>query len=399
MPDKNIFDATPSLLGYIFQVRYALLVALDKVKEINDIDDCSITIETVDDISFDDKGKSKELIQTKYHIKPGNVTDKGEDIWHSIRIWAEKFKSDSEFVDNQPILILLTTQSVRKNSLAEMLSADRSKRNEVDAIKRMQEISDTVGNKSNQGAYDTFSSMEYSLQRKLISSIYISSDFAGINSVQELISNHLRICVSKKHIDTFTALVEGYWFQWAIQAMLNNGPNSIMLSDLVQMIEVNSKKFSDTSLPSDYESISIDDFYEREKRKFYINQLSIFSCNELQVNAAIKNCVKAREQRSSWSRNGLLLIGELSTYDEKIYNEWELHAGNVLSMYSSEDSKFKANKIYSDCQSLGLKKIRPDFIGDFVARGTYHLLSDKNKIWWHPEKDSLLEYKEDGDEE
>ncbi len=43
--DKNVFDATPSALGYIYQVRYALLLALKKISEADDPDDCFISIE------------------------------------------------------------------------------------------------------------------------------------------------------------------------------------------------------------------------------------------------------------------------------------------------------------------------------------------------------------------
>ena len=52
----NQFDATRSLLGYIYQIRYGLLVSLKKMREVDDPDDYFVSIETIDDIAFD-KGK------------------------------------------------------------------------------------------------------------------------------------------------------------------------------------------------------------------------------------------------------------------------------------------------------------------------------------------------------
>lgn len=47
------FDASASALGYLYQVRYALFVLLQGVKE---NPDCGISLERLDDVTFDDKG-------------------------------------------------------------------------------------------------------------------------------------------------------------------------------------------------------------------------------------------------------------------------------------------------------------------------------------------------------
>jgi len=65
----NQFDASASALGYIYQVRYALLAALKKMQEVEDPDLYYVSIEKLDDVAFDKKGSPEELLQMKYHGK------------------------------------------------------------------------------------------------------------------------------------------------------------------------------------------------------------------------------------------------------------------------------------------------------------------------------------------
>jgi hypothetical protein len=92
----SIYDASASALGYIYQVRYALLLALQKVSEVNDPDDCLISIEKLDDIAFEQGGNPSELLQAKYHGSPGNLTDRSSDLWKTIRIWSEMIADTSK---------------------------------------------------------------------------------------------------------------------------------------------------------------------------------------------------------------------------------------------------------------------------------------------------------------
>lgn len=61
MPRSN-FDATYSLLGYIYQIRYGLLVSLEKMRDIDDPDDYFVSIESLDDIAFDKHGSPHEML-------------------------------------------------------------------------------------------------------------------------------------------------------------------------------------------------------------------------------------------------------------------------------------------------------------------------------------------------
>ncbi len=384
------FDATPSLLGYLYQLRYGLLVALEKSIELNDIDDCTITIETIDDLSVEENAISSELIQTKHHISKGNLTDKSTDIWRTLRVWCEKVSNQITFLERFPVLTLLTTETAADGSLAALLSPIQSMRDEMAALKLMREIAECGGNKSNADAYSAFLNLDTEQQHRLVSCIYVSSDAPNIADVENRISNHLRLAVPLTSLQAFTSRVEGIWFKWAIEAMIKKGPNSINLSELIITLESMSKEYSADNLPAEYEDISTDEFINTEKGKLYIQQLKKLNATERTLKTAIKNCVKAKRQRSSWHRQGLLFPGELLKYENRIIEEWEMHFDHIQIVQSSLPMDKQGLAIYTECQTSGLKKIRPNFDSDYVARGTYHILADEVRIGWHPQFEQIF---------
>tara|TARA_R110002020_G_scaffold469093_2_gene693832 strand:- start:2073 stop:2411 length:339 start_codon:yes stop_codon:yes gene_type:complete len=109
---NSIFDATNSALGYIYQVRYALLAALKKIPEVDDPDDYNISIESLDDVAFDKNGIPEALLQTKYHGTPGNITNRSPDIWKTLRVWIESHNNQS-INYSKSSLFLITTEKAK----------------------------------------------------------------------------------------------------------------------------------------------------------------------------------------------------------------------------------------------------------------------------------------------
>ena len=62
---RDQYSAAPSALGYIYQVRYALLESLRRLRKGQDF---VVAIETLDDVVFEQDGEAPELLQTKHHV-------------------------------------------------------------------------------------------------------------------------------------------------------------------------------------------------------------------------------------------------------------------------------------------------------------------------------------------
>src|ERR687897_94188 len=88
---SNQFDASASLLGYLFQCRWALVEALQRLKNEGSF---VLSLETLDDVVFNQTGKPIDVLQTKHHVRRGaNLSDASEDLWKTLRVWIEGQKT------------------------------------------------------------------------------------------------------------------------------------------------------------------------------------------------------------------------------------------------------------------------------------------------------------------
>ena len=54
------FSASEQLTGYLYQIRYALLVFLRRIREEADVTNIELSIEKLDDVAFEKNGEAKE---------------------------------------------------------------------------------------------------------------------------------------------------------------------------------------------------------------------------------------------------------------------------------------------------------------------------------------------------
>src|SRR6266852_824534 len=122
-PTVGLFEAGASALGYVHQIRYALVRALEQLRiDVN----WTIMIEGADDVELVDQ-EHRELSQLKLRQPGTSLTDADPDLWKTLRIWATGIK-DGTIDPQSTSLYLLTTASAPTGSIAAILSPDPNKR-------------------------------------------------------------------------------------------------------------------------------------------------------------------------------------------------------------------------------------------------------------------------------
>lgn len=393
MKSSSQFDATASALGYIYQVRYGLLMGLKKIQEVDDPDNCLISIEKLDDIAFEESGNPTELLQTKYHGTAGNITDRSSDLWKTVRVWAELLLgATNEF--EAITFTLLTTESAPDESIASMLGVDQEKRDTSTALERMRSISEETTNKENSAGYSTFNRLDAGQQRYLVDSIYVITNSASILTVEEKIRKQVRLSVSPKFIDAFITRLEGAWFKRNIEIMSIDDQYGLSLGELASIVDDLRSQFLPGNLPSDFDDDLPDVINLENDERAFVQQLRLINATDRIIKQAIINYYRAYEQRSRWLCEGLVNPGEIKKYLNRLKDEWE-NQSSLLEMscdLSETSGKWEfGTKLYQTCQTQGTIPIRSEFKPAYVSRGSYHSLSDDLKIGWHPDFVSLLE--------
>lgn len=391
MPKTSQFDASPSMLGYIYQIRFALYLSLKKLSDLADPEQFNVSIEKLDDIAFDSDGSPEELLQTKFHGDEGNLTDRSADIWKTIRIWVESIKS-GEISFGNVILSLVTTQAVAEGSLASLLGCG-PKRDIDEAHKIMSGICEE-SNQTNEKGYKAFKSLSVAERNSLLSAIYIVGKSEDLLKIRENMKPIARQSVPVRAVDAFLDRIEGSWFKWVVEALSKTPSGAINLGVLQELVENIRPEYALTNLPAEYVDALPDAMDVDNDMRIFVKQMRLFNAPKKLIELAITNYYRAFEQRNKWAGDGLLNPGEISGFDRKLYEKWYEQQGfmEMQEALDTEDAKRSYSaKLYQYCQQQGVVPIRPDFVEEYLSKGSYHMLSDNLKIGWHPDFERLGE--------
>jgi len=385
MIQKSQFDASASMLGYLYQVRYGLYISLEKLLDVDDPDQFNVSIEKLDDIGFDKEGTATELLQTKFHGKPGNLTNRSPDIWKTIRVWVESIKN-KKIELGRVLLTLVTTQSLTTDTIASYLSVG-NERNPDKALELMVKIC-TEDNAANANGYKAFQTLSKAEKQALVHSIYFVGKSDDLLQIRSKINRFGRQSVSYEAVEAFVDRLEGVWFKWCIEKLSQNPSGVINLGMLQDLIDKLRPEYSQTNLPAEFADKLPDIITIDEDLRLFIQQLRLFNAPKNMIELAIINYYRAFEQRTKWSVDGLLNPGELSQYDRKLCEQWKEQQSflEAMEIIENEQDKLRYSvKLYQQCFSKGVVPIRHDFTEAYVSKGSYQLLADQLTIGWHPD--------------
>lgn len=376
-------QASEQMLGYLYQVRYALALLLE-----NDNSDCQISIEKFDDVAFSKDDIPIQLIQLKHHIQhQGNLADASTDMWRTIKVWLDAISETPDILDGTNFLII-TTATAPIDSAAFLLKKD-SNRNPDTAYQKLKTVCFSSVNQAHQRYYDAFREAGEDTVKQLIRQIYIIDCASNIIDVEKDILKHIRYSCIPKHQKMIYERLEGWWFKKAIDALCCDTPVFVNQNQVRSFIVSVSQEYADDNLPIDI--LDIDDLQESNfsaNEKIFHEQLKLICLGNHRMQLALRDYYRAFRQRASWVRNDLLYVNELGQYEQRLIDEWE-HAFAAMEETLSETNNATEEEKAKEGRQLfsGIEKrdirIRPKCQEAFIMRGSYHILANQLKIGWH----------------
>lgn len=385
-------DATASLLGYLYQCRYALLAALDEIK-VNPGHELSI--ERFDDVAFEKNGDPLELIQTKHHGSNSNITDSSVDVWKTLLIWMRRINENPAEISRLRYVIL-TTATASHNSAIECLRKDDDQRNSTKALTLLREVAVKSKNESTKVAREMLVEMDDSLAELLFANIWVFDEAPNIIDARVEIENVLTFAAPVGKVDALTTYLEGWWFSRVISGLSEEKSSSISLSAISSKIsEIRDGLKSDTlPLSPDIDELEIPILDDSDQRVF-IQQMKVVGLADAPITTAIQDYYKAYTQRSRWAREELLLDDEAQRYERKLCDalDRERLAEVEVEPQSDEETKKRVGrKLFHWSMRHALPLRNRDEI--WLSSGSYQMLSDRRKIGWHEDYKKIFEIKE-----
>lgn len=382
--ERGQYSAAASALGYLYQVRYALLESLRRLRRTEQF---VVSIEALDDVVFETEGEAPEILQTKHRLnRAANLTDGSPDLWKTLRIWCEALANNQ--IPEGTLFFLVTTGQAADGHAACYLKPDKA-RNPSKAMERLNSTAGSSRNQANAQAYQAYRALSDKQRLRLLESVFILEAAPDIEGLDGELKEVLYFAVKSRFFDSFLQRLEGWWYHRTVEHLLDAQGVPILSDELESQTASLREQFKQESLPIDDDILRASVDASGYQDHVFVHQLRLIEIGNPRIIHAIRNYFRAFEQRSRWVREDLLLVGELGRYEERLVEEWDIlyqQMRDRLGRRASEAAKkHKAQTLYEWVETATHPQIRPGVSEAFVSRGSYQILSEAQRVGWHVE--------------
>lgn len=388
-PSVSAFGASASMVGYLYQVRLALLWAIRRSR----VSDFIVSIETLDDVSFEVGGAPAAVLQAKHSLNAAaSLTDLSQELWKTLRVWIVGLSSGEVPLDTARFLI--STAEAPSGSVCAALGIDGPGRDVAEAAKRLKHAAVSSSNSELKSAFEAYLALDEAEREQLLSHVYVVPAQPNAAAILEQLQAEL-YHVSLHHQDLSVQMLEGWWFK-RVLAELIHPDGGIRRAEIDAQISEIQESLKPDSLPIDEEldalMVALDQLPEFSTRPFY-KQVELVGGSQLRIRNAIVSYLQAFRQRSAWTRDDLLFDADLQKYDKRLHAEWELQYAQVcdeLGPDASETAMAHAGRAILKWAEDAHVPIRSGVNVPWVCRGSLHMLAEDRRLGWHPDFEARL---------
>lgn len=362
----------------------ALLHALDRLRAEGSV---RVFVEALDDIEVYSPTQGHRVLQTKHHADASDrLGDASPDLWKSLRIWSDAIVSGR--ASSSATYCLITTATAAEGSVAARLR-NGAGRDVQTALRDLAATARSSQNKQTEAARTRFIGLSQA-QRSLTVHTFVVADAApSILRVDEELAGHLRFVVEPRHMTALIQRLEGWWYRRVVGHLVDGSRMPIEGSEVEEQLADLREQFKRDNLPIDVLDWPVPIDALGFAGRTFVRQLHLLGIGNARVVTAIRDYLRAYEQRARWVREELVYAPELERYERRLIEEWQLHfetMKEIIGPQAAEDECVRqARALYRWAEQDAQIWIRPACREPFVMRGSFHKLSDESRVGWHPE--------------
>ncbi|OHV69093.1 hypothetical protein LCM4577_23020 [Mesorhizobium sp. LCM 4577] len=373
--------------GYLYQARLALSEAL---KYANVDSSVEVSIEKLDDVSFEKDGAAIDLLQTKHHLhQAANLTDGSVDLWKTLGIWAEKTK-DNPSLPGRTRFALVTTSAVSEGTAAHLLRPATIGEGPRDIDKAHELLLAAAAASKNAAiakSIVSFTALPTALQKELLSAVQILDGAPLIADLEAVIENQIALLAPRGKAALAREQLEGWWWPRVCALLQSISPGTIAVTSLEQKLDEIRESMKRDALPlimddaevNDAELSKLDDFC-------FVRQLRGIGLGQRRLELAKQDYYRAFAQRSHWVRESLVLDDEVSHFERNLIEEWqprfEQMRDGLTAGCGEPELKQAGLGLYSWVENEARFPFRT-LTNRFLSVGSYHILADRLRVGWH----------------
>jgi hypothetical protein len=388
--DVSNFEASAPALGYIYQIRYALVLAVEAW--LKGATDWQIGVETADDVEVIDSD-GRRLVQLK-HVQDA-LSNGSEGFWKSIRIWAVLVTGEVGNTSTQYLLV--STAGALGNSAPYFLQPeDTGHRNPEEALRLMEQFMSQSISRSLKKSFEAFGRLTSEQRLDLLNNVVVLTDQPDVVAFGERLQDSVALGLGKRHGQAFIESLEGWWYELII---------GILQADVDSRPMVTAEKFDAfvTNLQEDLVGgwLPIDEALlqtEQDPSDYshyvFVRQLNLIDAGSQTIFRAVRDYYRAFTHRSEWQRLQLIGGADVARYERRLIEAWETRFDHMREDLGEEGAeqgmKELARRLYRWIETGDHPLIRERVDEPFVAVGSYQMLAEVQQVGWHPEFSARL---------
>lgn len=388
------------MVGYLYQARLALLLC---VPYVNSRVEVEVSIERLDDVSFEKAGTPFELLQTKHHIdRVASLTNASADLWKTLRVWAIAAKQDPS-LPSRARLALVTTGAAPEGSAAALLRPAAAyqagaKRDPKTANEILTKVAQTSTNEALEPAFSAFLALAVPMRSALLSAVEVLDNQSSITDLEIELEHALRLVAPAGKAAAAREMLEGWWWPYVCAALTVSPPTPIPIGLVEAKFDDIRDMLKRNSLVADFEHVEPDEAKIAEYDGFrFVRQLQVIGLGGNRVRFAKRDFYRAFAQRSKWTREHVVLDDEVEKFERRLLEEWQPRFVAMCDAYGVSDPDEAALRqdgqaLYQWVENEARFPFR-SLTARFLNVGSYHILANELRVGWHRDYASLCEDK------
>lgn len=378
-------DATASLLGYLYQIDVALATFLEERFTERDL---VLSIEILDDISFESDSGAVTLTQVKYKVNDSAVSlrDTSRDIWRTIELWLSEFKPGDGIKR-----VLLTNGEAFKRSAMSLLRVDDR---DVDGALNLLDIAAAEStNKKTAAARAAWTGESKSDRFALLSTITVVDNAGDFEALNQAIDNSLAWAAPSSAPVAFRKGILAAWHSIALDILLRRR-RGLRQSELRLIMSDLRDSFSASNLPTtvtEADVRDVEDVAALVETELYVDQLRWIKSPTSQFEQAVLDYCRVVRQRANWIDDNILAYLDIQEYEDRLRREWrsvrDWHLVDLAEDTTENERVALGRALFRQLFSNLQIRIRETYSDPFFMRGIYHQLASdrRDPIGWHPD--------------
>lgn len=381
-------DASASAVGYLYQVRWALLEMLRKAGSRPEL---SMTLEKFDDVSWQNNlGDPVDALQLKHHaVGTGSLTDMSDDLWRTLKVWIDDPVLRGH---GGPDLSIVTTAIAPTGTAASMLRC--TERNVTSALKAIDQAALKSTNQSTKDARTAWLNLKEADRLDIIERTTIYDAEVRIEGLDAAIERELWSVAPKGREQEFRSELDAWWLSVSID-LLRKSRTLIRAGEVKAKIDDIRDRFLPDNLLTFDTNITDEEAFKKHEHRDFMKQLGFINASPPALRRAVMDFHRAVTQTTEWLERDLIEMTEFNNFKKRLTDEWEIAFDDMVTDLPAdaapEEKVREGMLLYRKLRDSIRVQLRPRYTEEFYARGIRLEIADSGSCGWHPDFEELIQ--------